>query len=70
MAHKTRKTYRSFRPAKVILTTLLLTILTLILLTVAVFFGFKKYIVYTTDGLRLDIPWLEEDSPDISIVTE
>jgi hypothetical protein len=54
----------------VILTTLLLTILTLILLTVAVFFGFKKYIVYTTDGLRLDIPWLEEDSPDISIVIE
>ena len=70
MSHKTRKTYRSFRPVKVILTTLLFTILAFIVLTVAVFFGFKKYVVYTTDGLRLDIPWLEEDSPDITIVTE
>lgn len=70
MSHKSNKTYRSFRPVKVIFTTIVLVLLTLLLLAVAIFFGFRKYIVYTTDGLRLDIPWLQEVSPGVSDGTD
>ena len=26
----------------------------------ALFFGLRKYAVYTPDGLRLEVPWLQE----------
>ncbi len=32
--------------------------------TVALFFGLRRYIVYTPDGLRLEIPWLEADNSE------
>ena len=37
-------------------------ILVCIMIMVGIFFWFQKYIVYTADGLYLDVPWLEETS--------
>ena len=39
-------------------------VLAAIILCACVFFGFKKYIVYTPDGLRLEVPWLEEPAAE------
>ena len=50
--------YHSRRPLKTALTVLLVLLLVLLVLAVAVFFGFKRYIVYTSDGVHLEVPWL------------
>jgi hypothetical protein len=64
MKRKYPKTYRSRQPIKVIFTVLISLILAAVILTVSLFFGLKRYIVYTPDGnLHLEIPWLAEDSP-------
>ena len=52
--------YRSRRPLKVILTALLTVLVVLAILAVSIFFGFKRYIVYTSDGVKLEVPWLQE----------
>jgi hypothetical protein len=58
------KTYNSRRPLKIILTVLISLIAVVVILTVSLFFGLRKYIVYDPDGtLHLEIPWLEEDMP-------
>ncbi len=58
------RTYRSRRPLKIILTVLISLIAALIILSVTLFFGLRKYIVYDEDNtLHLEIPWLEEDMP-------
>ena len=62
MAKNIPRTYRNRRPLKIILTVLLSLIAAFVILIVSLFFGFRKYIVYTQDGLRLDIPWLTEES--------
>ena len=59
--------YKKRNPVKIVLLSLLGLLAAVLLLAVIVFFWFQKYIVYTTDGLRLEIPWLEEmpaDTPD------
>ena len=53
MAPREVKIYRSRRPLKTALTVLFV-------LAVSVFFGFRRYIVYTSDGVKLDVPWLRE----------
>jgi hypothetical protein len=56
------KTYRSRRPLKIAFTILLCLIIAAIILTVSLFFGLRRYIVYDQEGnLHLEIPWLEED---------
>lgn len=62
MARYVPKTYRNHRAARIVLTTVLTLVLSCVILAVALFFGLKKYVVYTQDGLRLDIPWLEDDN--------
>ena len=65
MSYGGRKVYRKRKPVKIILLSLLALICLLVTLAVCVFFGFKKYIVYTSDGLYLDVPWLtDEAAPD------
>jgi hypothetical protein len=59
---KYRKTYHSRRPLKIFIRALLITIAALIVIAVCIFFGFRKYIVYTPGGVRLDIPILREDT--------
>lgn len=55
------KTYRSRRPLKIALMAFLSLIAVVIILTVSLFFGLKRYIVYTPDGsLHLEIPWLDD----------
>lgn len=63
MKRKYPRTYRSRRPLKIFFTIILSLLIALVILTVSLFFGLKKYIVYTPDGsLHLEIPWLAEDS--------
>lgn len=62
MKRKYPKTYRSRQPLKILLTILLSLIVAAVILTVSLFFGLKRYIVYDSDGgLHLEIPWLEEE---------
>lgn len=60
MAGKKRKIYKKSKPWKVLLIVFLSALLFFIILTVSVFFGFQKYIVYTNDGLRVEVPWLSD----------
>ncbi len=52
--------YRSRKPVKTALTVLFALLAVLIVLAVAIFFGFKRYIVYTSEGVKLEVPWLTE----------
>lgn len=55
------RTYRHVRPLRAILTAFICIILAAVIIFTSLFFGLKKYIVYTDGGdLRLDIPWLAE----------
>ncbi len=60
MASRDNRIYRSRRPWQTIVMVLLAILAVVLILAVAVFFYFKRYIVYTSDGLRLEVPWLEE----------
>jgi len=57
------KVYKKRRPLKVALTVLGILLAVLILLSIVVFFGFQKYIVYTPEGVRLEIPFLQKYGP-------
>ncbi|MGE4483775.1 MAG: hypothetical protein AB7C97_01545 [Oscillospiraceae bacterium] len=70
MAYVGKKVYRKRKPVKIILLSLLGLICLLITLAICVFFGFKKYIVYTSDGLYLDVPWLSEEAAQDNAVPE
>jgi len=58
LARQKEKIYRRRRPLRTLLRVLGVSLLTIILLLVVVFFWFQRYIVYTPDGIRLDIPFL------------
>ena len=38
-------------------------VIAVVVLTIALFFGLRRYIVYTPEGLKLEVPWLEEIAP-------
>lgn len=63
MAYGGKKVYRKRKPVKIVLLSLLALVCLLIALAAGIFFGFRKYIVYTPDGLYLDVPWLSERAP-------
>ena len=60
MSYREKRIYRQHKPVKAVLAALAIVIATLILLAVMIFFSFKKYIVYSDDGVRLEVPWLQE----------
>ena len=60
MAQHDVRIYRSRKPLKTALVVFFSLLLALIVLAVAVFVGFQKYIVYTSDGVKLEVPWLQE----------
>jgi hypothetical protein len=66
MARYVPRTYKNGRAGRIILTVILSVIIAFVILTVTLFFGMRKYIVYTDDGLHLEIPWLETDVGDVS----
>jgi hypothetical protein len=37
-------------------------LLAVVIFMVIIFFSFQKYITYTSDGVRLEVPWLMETS--------
>ena len=60
MKQKIGRVYRRRNPWKIIGIVLAAMIIAAVVLAVGIFFGFKKYAVYTPDGVYLDVPWLEE----------
>jgi hypothetical protein len=62
MSSKDNKVYRNKHPWKTAIIVFITLLLILIVLTVLIFFSFRKYIVYTSDSVKLEVPWLEEVS--------
>ena len=60
MKSPSHRFYRSRSPVFIVLTALAAVILAAAILSACIFFGFRKYIVYTPDGLRVEVPWLED----------
>ncbi len=60
MAREEVRIYRSHRPLKTALAVIFSVLAVLIVLAAGIFFGFRRYIVYTPDGVELEVPWLEE----------
>ncbi len=52
--------YHRFRPWRFLGRLLLVLIALALFLTVFFYVWFKRYIVYTDDGLYLDVPWLQD----------
>ena len=62
MSRYVPKTYKNRRIWRIIVKIFLALVITCAVLFVSLFFGLKKYIVYTPDGLRLDIPFLADSA--------
>ena len=56
------KIYKKNVRLKSVLTAVAAVLLVCIMIMIGIFFWFRQYIVYTSDGLYLDIPWLEEQT--------
>ncbi len=59
MASESRKIYRKRGPLRLILKIIFGLALIAVILATVIFFWFQTYIVYTPDGVRLDIPFLD-----------
>jgi hypothetical protein len=55
-----KRIYRRRNPVKIVLSVLGIIIAAAILLFILIFAGFKKYAVYTDDGVTVEVPWLED----------
>ena len=55
-----RRYYRRFHPGKFFLRLGLILVALVIFLSIFFYVWFKRYIVYTDEGLYLDIPWMED----------
>ncbi len=58
--------YRSRRPVKTALLLVAAALVVTLIICVSIFNGFKKYIVITDEGLKMEVPWLQtaEESPE------
>lgn len=65
---KDRRIYRTGVRWKTVLLVLLIVIALIVTIALSLFFGFRKYIVYTSDGVRLEVPWLTDE--EITETTE
>ena len=63
MARYVPNTYKNRRAARVVVKLLVGLVIAVVVLTIALFFGLRRYIVYTPEGLKLEVPWLEETAP-------
>ncbi|MDR1065273.1 MAG: hypothetical protein LBL25_02790 [Oscillospiraceae bacterium] len=61
MARYVPRTYKNHRAARLLARALAILLIAAVALAIAMFFSLRQYIVYTPDGLRLEIPWLEEE---------
>ena len=55
-----KRIYRRRNPVKIVFSVLGIILAAAILLFAIVFFGFKKYAVYTDEGVTVVVPWLED----------
>lgn len=53
------RTYKTNMRLKMALLAIAAVVVLCIIIMVFLFFYFQKYIVYTADGLYLDVPWLK-----------
>lgn len=60
MEGEKRKIYKKRRPLKTALKVLGITLAVLAALFIIAFISFQRYIVYTPDGLRLEIPFVQK----------
>lgn len=74
---KSKKIYRERAPIKFALKLIGIILLVLIILAVVIFFSFRKYAVYDSDGVHLDVPFLrflydeeETDIPNVEVIVE
>ena len=58
---KDRRIYRTGGRWKTVLLVILIVVALIVTIALSLFFGFKKYIVYTSDGVRLEVPWLTDE---------
>ena len=58
---KDRRIYRTGVRWKTALLVLLIVAALIVTVALSLFFGFRKYIVYTSDGVRLEVPWLTDE---------
>lgn len=65
---KDRRIYRTGVRWKTALLVLLIVAALIVTVALSLFFGFRKYIVYTSDGVRLEVPWLSDE--EITETTE
>lgn len=73
MARYIPNTYKNRRVARILVRVVVGVVVAFVILAVSLFFGLRRYIVYTPEGLRLEIPWLREDvaeTTDFIIETE
>ena len=54
------KIYKHPHPVRTVILIVVSVLFVLALTFTILFFRFQKYIVYTDNGLYLDVPWLEE----------
>lgn len=52
--------YRRRNPLLIALKVLAVLLSAIIFLVIVLFYSFQKYIVYTPDGVKLDIPYLQQ----------
>ena len=58
---KAKQIYHYRSPLKIALIAVCAVILAALVLFIAVFFGFRRYAVYTDEGVTVEVPWLERD---------
>ena len=56
--------YHGRKPLRIVLKVVGWLVLIAVVLTAFAFFWFKRYIVYTEDGLRVQVPYLAETMVD------
>ncbi|MDR2421489.1 MAG: hypothetical protein LBD49_05255 [Oscillospiraceae bacterium] len=61
MARYVPGTYKNHRAARIIARAFIFLLLAALALAVTMFFGLRRYIAYTPDGLRLELPWPEDE---------
>jgi hypothetical protein len=56
--------YHGHKPVRFVLKLIGWIVLVAVVLAIFMFFWFRRYIVYTDDGLRVQVPYLDETMTD------
>ena len=65
MKSRSRRFYRGRGAGKVIAAGVIIILVVGMIIYAALFFGLRKYAVYTPEGLRLEVPWLQETGEEV-----